>query len=102
MEAVAFLIQKLLLMSPGTFPSHPNMGIGLTTKYKFMDSSDASKLRDDMISQLSTYLPQYQNINAEITLKKSTKELYVTIELDKTQLVYIASLEDEQVRLIDL
>jgi hypothetical protein len=50
-------IQHLLFMKKGTYPSNPELGIGLQNyDYAFIDDA-IPKLRDDITEQIRTYFP---------------------------------------------
>ncbi len=62
-------IVYLLLLSKGTFQSHPNMGVGIRERYRF-DNSEAllSILKDDIRNQISQFLPTINVTNVETVL----------------------------------
>lgn len=66
-DADYLLIVRLLLLEPGTFQSHPNMGVGLKSKYRFNnDPALLQNLQTDIKNQINNYLPQLST--AEITV----------------------------------
>lgn len=62
-KAIGQMLKHLLLLEPGTFQSHPDMGVGLVSKYRY--SNDVRGLRDDFRAQITKYLPQYQAVQVE-------------------------------------
>ena len=64
--AIATLLVRLILLEPGTDPNHPEMGIGLVSKYRFLTEELALDLMDNIKKQVSLYLPELQCTNVEI------------------------------------
>lgn len=81
-EAIQTLLTRLLLLEPGTIQSHPDMGVGLYSKYSHsvMNSGEDSKLQSDFQSQIEKYLPQFQG--ARVTVKEQDKAFMISTELD--------------------
>ena len=64
------LIIRLLLLEPGKFQSHPSMGVGLRSRYRYNnDENFLIHLQNDIKNQMSTYLPtiSYRNIKLNIS-----------------------------------
>ena len=82
-EAVAVLLTRLLLLEPGTIQSHPEMGVGLYSKYMYsVNRINVSNLKKDIQKQIVTYLPDYQSASVNVNQDKET--IYITIEIDST------------------
>ena len=65
-EAVAVLLMRLLLLEPGLIQSHPNMGIGLISRYRY-GVDVASELQSNFKNQIDTYLPQLQGVRVNVS-----------------------------------
>lgn len=72
----------MLLLEPGTFQSHPEMGVGLVSKYRYTMEDKLNTLRDDFRSQIEKYLPQYQGV--EVNCMMQDKICYITAKIDGT------------------
>lgn len=81
-EAIARVLIHLLLLEPGTIQSHPDMGVGLVSKYRYTTENKIYKLRDDFRGQIEKYLPQYQGVEVNCALKD--KICYITAKIDGT------------------
>ena len=79
-NAVAALVARLLLLEPGTFQSHPDMGVGLVSKYRYSLETEIDRLREDYSRQIAKYLPQYQGVEVRTTLRE--KLLFVGVRID--------------------
>ena len=81
--AIATLLVRLILLEPGTDPNHPEMGIGLVSKYRFLTEELALDLMDDIKKQVSLYLPELQCTNVEIGYS-SEKIAIIKVTIDDT------------------
>lgn len=81
-EAIATLLVRLLLLEPGTFQSHPEMGVGLMSKYRFGVEGIASELQSNFQAQIETYLPQFQG--ARVSCREKEGVLMIGAEIDNT------------------
>jgi phage baseplate assembly protein W len=81
-EAYAQMIKRLLLMRKGTYPSIPDMGIGIST-YRFQDIDQlaAGRLSSDIRAQLLAYIPglPLETIDISKAKYKGTYVLYIDI-----------------------
>ena len=76
------LLTRLILLEPGTFQSHPDMGVGLISNYRYRvdDGSLSSDLKARIQTQIDTYLPFLSGIDVVVMIKD--KSFYVTITID--------------------
>ena len=84
-DANYILIIRLLLLDPGKYQSHPTMGIGLSTKYRFGSNKNDNilqSLQADIKEQMSKFLPQVSYKNIELVLDNSNR-LGIIIETDE-------------------
>lgn len=65
-EAVAVLLMRLLLLEPGLIQSHPEMGVGLVSRYRY-GVDVASDLQSNFKNQIDRYLPQLQGVRVSVT-----------------------------------
>ena len=73
------LIIRLILLEPGTFQSHPNMGVGIKSRYRYNnDDNFMINLKNDISSQISTYLPELQYTDITLTNKNNRLGLIIT------------------------
>ena len=69
-DATYMLIVRLLLLEPGKFQSHPYMGIGLKSKYRYNNQEGfLQTLQKDIKNQISMYLPQLSFTDITLTIK---------------------------------
>lgn len=79
-EAIATLLTRLLLLEPGTIQSHPEMGVGLISNYRYSTEDNASRLQSNFRSQITKYLPDFQSVRVSVRCKD--KQFLITAELD--------------------
>ena len=66
-DAWARLVLNLLFMRKGTFPSMPNMGVGIQDyQYEFLDTA-ISSLNFEIEDQINTYLPDLPVSSVNVT-----------------------------------
>jgi len=80
-DATYTLLIRLILLDPGTYPTHPRMGVGLVSRYRYAKDSELTKLSNDIEDQIATYLPQFTSVSVELTLT-TTKDLFIQIIID--------------------
>ena len=81
-EAKYTLIVRLLLMEPGTIQTHPEMGIGLVSRYRYSDvESVMVNLKKDINEQMRKYLP-LELQTSTVTLSRADNQLVLNITVD--------------------
>lgn len=80
-DATYTLLIRLILLDPGTYPTHPRMGVGLVSRYRYAKDSELTQLSNDIEDQIATYLPQFTSVSVELTLT-TTKDLFIQIIID--------------------
>lgn len=90
-EAIATMLSRIILLEPGTNPLHPTMGVGLVSKYRFLDSEDKKmRLKNDISKQVETFLPEYQLIEVDLEYS-SDKTVDIKIMIDDAIFIYDSS-----------
>lgn len=59
---------RLFIMEKGTNPLFPAMGIGLRSKYRFINEDDIPELQEESKDQIDTYLPELSIENIDISI----------------------------------
>lgn len=92
-ESAAFAdILRLFLLEPGTNQTHPDMGIGIRSRYRFSDASEIGTLRQEVQKQIQTYLPELLIMDIEIETFGDTLAIFITSKDDS---VYAVSYNTE-------
>lgn len=81
-EAVSTLLVRLLLLEPGTIQSHPDMGVGLISKYRFSVEGEGVNLQGEYQRQIEKYLPQFQGV--QVSVKEKNKQFQISVQIDDT------------------
>lgn len=79
-DMIATLLIRLILLEPGTIQSHPNMGVGIVSRYRYCDENDIDKLKNDISKQIAEYLPEFQYYNVDI--KMINRQLLLSININ--------------------
>lgn len=102
-DAFGLLMLRLLLLQPGQNPLHPDMGVGLGPKYRFITEDDMNALQDRVQEQIITYLP-YEFINkTKVYMEiKPSHYLKIIITANDTNYVYDTEESETPIELSDL
>lgn len=82
-DAQIMLITRLILLDPGTIQTHPDMGVGLVSMYRYTVDVDLDKLRNRIQSQISKYLPMFTTVQVKVDLNVNEHTLYIYIDTDQ-------------------
>ena len=64
---------RLILLEPGTIQTHPEMGIGIASRYRYMETGEAIRsLRTDLQKQVTTYLPELSGVEIDVSQQGDT------------------------------
>lgn len=80
-------IIRLFLLEPGTNQTHPDMGIGIRSRYRFSDTSEIFKLEQEAKDQIQTYLPNLLTMDVQIETYGTTLAIFITSEEDEVYAV---------------
>lgn len=81
-HATYVLLVRLILLEPGTYPTRPNMGVGLVSRYRYAIEDQIEQLQSDIEEQVREYLPEFQAINVTVTYNSISKEVNIQITVD--------------------
>ena len=77
-DSAYVLIIRLLLLEPGKFQSHPEMGVGIRSRYRFTnDENLLVSLKNDINNQINKYLPEL--VATDVTVTKNDKVIGIII-----------------------
>jgi len=92
-KAIGVLIIRLILLEPGTDPVRPEMGLGIVSKYRYMQKDGMDELASNLQQQLSKYLVPYSNVTVEMTMNDNL-QLTFDIHIDESTYKYITSQQE--------
>jgi len=80
-EGIMLLLSRLVLLEPGTFQSHPDMGVGLVSNYRFRvdDGGLSSELASRIKTQIDKYLPFLTGVDVDVSIKDNSYYIAITI-----------------------
>lgn len=79
-EAVGTYIMRLILQEKGSIQTHPDMGVGIRSRYRYAPSGKLTNLKYDIKSQIEVYLPDFQVV--DVTVNLNNKRLEIEIDSD--------------------
>lgn len=89
-EADKLMIVRLILMEPGLYETHPEMGVGLVSKYRYKDlDSIKANLPNAIKEQMRDYLPHIidPQINIDYAFKGNMNCILISILSEQVQTV---------------
>lgn len=95
-EAVLTLLTRLLLLEPGTIQSHPEMGVGLISKYRYSIEGNGPILQSEFQRQIDTYLPDLQGV--KVIVSEKGKSYFITAQVQN--ILYGISFDTESMKII--
>lgn len=72
-DAIEVLLCRIILLEPGTYETHPNMGVGIVSRYRYMPNTELGTLREDITQQIATYLPWLYGVEVQTTIPSQGK-----------------------------
>jgi len=91
-EAIAVLIVRLILLEPGTFQSHPDMGVGLLSRYRYRIENDdddiVSSFIADLNYQIDNFLPIAKGVRIRGTFEDKVLSIFIAINNALYRVVY--------------
>jgi hypothetical protein len=87
-DAVAIKLIELILLDAGTYPTRPNMGVSLISKYRFTTSDDLDTLKNSISDQISTYLPELTSVSVSVTEADNDINIEITVDVTVYDLVF--------------
>lgn len=89
-DADKLMIVRLILMEPGLYETHPEMGVGLVSKYRYKDlDSIKANLPNAIKEQMRDYLPHIidPQINIDYAFKGNMNCILISILSEQVQTV---------------
>lgn len=99
-DAMIVRIIRLILMEPGTIQTHPDMGVGIVSRFRYSTALDQSELENAIMSQVTKYLPMYSftKVAIEIDNKSKSIRIYLT---DDQRTIAIPAIDYEKGIVLD-
>lgn len=79
-EEIVILLIRLIILEPGSNPLHPEMGVGLKSRWSNCAIEDLPDLSAEIKSQIIVYLPSYQQASVIVTSEDSIIRISVNID----------------------
>lgn len=81
--AIATQIMRLILLEPGTIQTHPKMGVGIRSRYRYAESTMMTSLKYDIKNQIEQFLPtSYSTV--EVNCRLTSRTIVIEITADET------------------
>lgn len=86
-NAITMLIIRLIMLEPGTFQTHPDMGVGIVSRYRHSVDIDLSELKRRIGNQIETYLPMFTNVQVDVDMDIDRHCLLIYVTSDQLNAV---------------
>jgi len=100
-DAIYLLLVRLLLLTPGTIQTHPEMGVGLVTRFRYMSMERLSELQAEISKQIATYLPNLMGVNVEVE-QLSAVDIRIKIKVATTLYIFNTDFVNQTIKLSEL
>ena len=80
-DAILTLVCRLILLEPGTISIAPEAGVGLVSKYRYMNSETIVDLEENIEDQINRFLPYFTQVDVNISLQEN-KILLIELDID--------------------
>lgn len=76
------------------------MGVGIVTRYRYMNQEDLPTLKTDIENQIATYLPMLQGVTVNLSISdRDEKELQLEIQTDDVLYTFETDMENNTLKL---
>ena len=102
-EAECLFLTRLILLEPGTYPNHPDMGVGINTRWRYSGDNMLMDLESTIEQQITDYYPEF--LLSSVKCKMGTDSLnnkVVFITISSTTMVYSFVSDGITLKLSDL
>ena len=73
---------RLIMLEPGTFPTHPTLGVGLVSRWRFRDvDTIKSSLASTIEAQLKDFMPQLIDPQVTVTIVNNNNKNIINISV---------------------
>ena len=87
-DATYVLLIRLILLEKGTYPTRPDMGVGIVSRYRWANTDQMEQLKTDISDQITTYLPEFQDVDVAVSASDLTILIEITIDGYTYQVTY--------------
>ena len=98
-SAMSLLIMRLLIMDRGSMELHPEMGVGLTSTYRYSFVDDLDDLKLDIENQISTYIVKSNDIDVDLQI--DSNNLYISIKIKDNIYTFKFDSQNNSIKLSD-
>lgn len=88
-DAAYVKLVYLIMLEPGKFQSHPNMGVGIRSRYRHNNEDNfLQNLQSDITNQINAYLPELSMIDVSVNHKDEILGIIINTEQGAYALAY--------------
>lgn len=87
-DAVYLELIRLILLEKGTYNTHPDMGVGIVSRYRYSFTTDIEILKVDIENQIATYLPQFIPVDVVVSQNDQITTIKITVDSVLYELIF--------------
>ena len=102
-HSIYTLIIRLLLLEKGISKAHPDMGVGILSRYRNSDIENIDDLKEDIYNQIGRFIPILTVTDIEIEFLEDEKAINISLSMD-SNIKYILSADynTNEIKLVDI
>jgi hypothetical protein len=87
-NSAILMIARLILIVPGTYADHPELGIDIKGRYRFAFEEELYQLSQELEEQIHTYLPDFNLVSVIAYHEEKNLVHYIVIDIQIDQITY--------------
>lgn len=87
-NSAILMIARLILIVPGTYADHPELGIDIKGRYRFSFEEELYQLSQELDDQIHTYLPDFNLVSVIAYHEERQLVHYIVIDIQIDQITY--------------
>ena len=87
-NSAILMIARLILIVPGTYADHPELGIDIKGRYRFAFEEELYQLSQELDEQIHTYLPDFNLVSVIAYHEEKNLVHYIVIDIQIDQITY--------------
>lgn len=78
-DSTYYKLMRLIWLEPGTYPTHPEMGVGIISHFRYGNDSELETLKSRISDQIRMYIPEALDAEVEVSYENKVINVAITI-----------------------
>lgn len=97
-DATYYKLIRLIWMEKGTYPDHPDMGVGIVSNFRFTTDTELENLKSSVEEQIRTYIPEALDSQVDVSY---TDDGNIQIDITIEDLMYVFEVDESSKKLLN-